>query len=58
MEMELIIKEIDKLKAAVDSLRQLGSDVPALDRNLQRMSASIKMLELNFVDPEKYRQPE
>jgi hypothetical protein len=57
MEMELIIKEIDKLKAAVSSLRQFGSDTPALDRNLQRISASIKMLELNFVDPEKYRQP-
>ncbi|WP_419661783.1 hypothetical protein [Desulfosarcina variabilis] len=56
MEMELITKEINNIKASVNSLRQIGKDVPALDRNLQRISANIKMLELNFLDPEKYCQ--
>jgi uncharacterized protein YfkK (UPF0435 family) len=56
MEMDLIAKEINTIKTAVSSLRQIGKDVPALDRNLQRISASLKMLELNFLDPEKYCQ--
>ena len=56
MEMDLIAKEINTIKTAVSSLRQLGKDVPALDRNLQRISASLKMLELNFIDPETYCQ--
>ena len=54
MKMETIVTEINNLKTAVDSLRQFADQLPALDRNLQRISASIKMLEFNFVDPEKY----
>jgi len=49
-----ISMEIQNLKNAVSNLRQLGENLPALDRNLQRIAASIKMLELNFEDPEKY----
>jgi hypothetical protein len=51
---EKIAIEIQNLKTAVNNLRQLSENLPALDRNLQRIAASIKMLELNFVDPQKY----
>lgn len=51
---EKITTEIQRLNAAVSNLRRLSQNLPALDRNLQRIAASIKMLELNFVDPEKY----
>jgi hypothetical protein len=46
--------EIETLRKAVERLQKLGNDFPALDRNLQRISASVKMLELNFVDPVKF----
>jgi hypothetical protein len=48
--------EIQNLKTAVNRLRQFSDNLPALDRNLQRIAASIKMLELNFIDPQKYGQ--
>lgn len=48
---EKIAGEIKKLKAMVDDLRGLGQGIPTLDRNLVRIAASVKMLELNFVDP-------
>jgi hypothetical protein len=43
--------EIAAMKAAVERLESLRGDFPTLDRNLVRIAASIKMLELNFVDP-------
>ena len=43
--------EIAAMKAAVERLESLRKEYPALDRNLVRIGASIKMLELNFVDP-------
>lgn len=43
--------EIAAMKAAIQGLESLRKDYPALDRNLVRIGASIKMLELNFVDP-------
>lgn len=48
---EKIAEEIEKLKAMVDDLRSLSQGIPSLDRNLVRIAASVKMLELNFVDP-------
>jgi hypothetical protein len=50
---EKIAIEIEKLKAVLDCLQGLGHDLPALDRNLTRIMASVKMLELNFIDPGK-----
>ncbi len=41
---------IEKLKTIVDDLKRSGADIPALDRNLVRITANIKMLELNFMD--------
>jgi hypothetical protein len=43
--------EIAAMKAAVERLESLRKAYPALDRNLVRIGASIKMLELNFLDP-------
>lgn len=43
--------EIEKIKAAINRLDGLSNGLPALERNLRRITASIKMLELNFVDP-------
>ena len=46
-----IAVEIEKLKSIIEDLRTLGQEIPALDRNLVRIAASVKMLELNFTDP-------
>jgi hypothetical protein len=43
--------EIAAMKASIEELASLRKEYPALDRNLVRISASLKMLELNFVDP-------
>jgi len=51
---ERLSVEIETLRKAVERLQKLGSDLPALDRNLRRISASVKMLELNFVDPVRF----
>ena len=48
---EKIAGEIEALKAIVDDLRSLSQGIPTLDRNLNRIAASVKMLELNFIDP-------
>ena len=43
--------EIEAMKTAVERLEALRTRYPALERNLVRVRASIKMLEMNFVDP-------
>jgi hypothetical protein len=43
--------EIEAMKTAIERLEPLRTHYPALDRNLVRISASLKMLEINFVDP-------
>jgi hypothetical protein len=48
---EKISSEIKMLKAAALHLESLSQEFPALSCNLKRIHASIKMLELNFVDP-------
>ena len=47
-----ITVEIEKLKSIIEDLRSLSQGIPALDRNLVRIAASVKMLEINFVDPD------
>jgi len=46
---ELDIK-IQSMKKTAEELRQIGEDFPALYRNISRILASIKMLELNISD--------
>jgi hypothetical protein len=50
---EKISSEIEALKLNAERLKAMSEDLPALNRNLVRVLASIKMLELNFVDPFK-----
>jgi len=45
-----IHSQIQVIKDAVRRLQKLSEDFPALNRNTARMSASLKMLELNVSD--------
>lgn len=51
---EKIAAEIRQLKIAALHLESLSRDFPALQCNLRRIQASLKMLELNFIDPIEY----
>ena len=42
--------QIIHLKAAAEALAASGHDIPAVQRNVSRVLASVKMLELNVVD--------
>jgi len=48
------LKEIDSkiqsMKKTAEELKQMGEEFPALYRNISRVLASIKMLELNISD--------
>jgi len=48
------LKELDSriqsMKKTAEELRQMGEEFPALYRNISRVLASIKMLELNISD--------
>jgi len=48
---EKISSEIEALKLSAERLKAMSEELPALNRNLVRVAASIKMLELNFVEP-------
>jgi hypothetical protein len=51
------LKELDSkiqsMKKTAEELKQMGEDFPALFRNISRVLASIKMLELNISDVAK-----
>jgi hypothetical protein len=57
MAKKIDLKEIDSkiqsLKKTAEELKQMGEDFPALYRNISRVLASIKMLELNISDVAK-----
>ncbi len=42
--------QIKQLKSTAEILRETGKEVPAVARNMVRIMASVKMLELNIVD--------
>jgi chaperonin cofactor prefoldin len=48
------LKELDSriqsIKKTAEELKQMGEDFPALYRNVSRLLASVKMLELNVSD--------
>ena len=54
MAKKIDLKELDSkiqsMKKTAEELRQMGEDFPALYRNISRVLASIKMLELNISD--------
>ncbi len=43
-------EELDIIGSSLNRLESLGQTIPALDRNLKRIRASFKMIELNFTD--------
>ena len=42
--------QILHLKSSAEALKTTGKDIPAIARNIARILASVKMLELNVVD--------
>ncbi len=46
-----ITEKIKIIKAAALELDRKGKEYPALSRNIARILASVKMLELNFQEP-------
>jgi hypothetical protein len=54
MEKEIDLKDLDckiqSMKRTAEELKTMGEDFPALYRNISRVLASIKMLELNISD--------
>ncbi len=43
-------EQIIHLKSSAEILGETGKDIPAVARNIVRIMASVKMLELNIVD--------
>jgi len=54
MAKKIDLKELDSkiqsIKKTAEELKKMGEDFPALYRNVSRVLASIKMLELNVSD--------
>ena len=42
--------KIQLIKNTAQELKTLGSEIPVIDRNIVRILASVKMLEMNFSD--------
>jgi len=50
IDLEGIDEKIHLLKETAQELKEMGKNIPAMDRNLLRILASIKMLEINISD--------
>jgi hypothetical protein len=50
IDLEGIDEKIQLLKETAQELKEMGKNIPAMDRNLVRILASIKMLEINISD--------
>ena len=50
VETAAVHNKIQQIKSAVEELRRMGDEFPAVRRNTDRILASIKMLELNISD--------
>ncbi len=50
IDLKQINSKVQLMKDTARELRHLGEDFPALTRNLVRIEASLKMLELNISD--------
>jgi hypothetical protein len=50
IDMDSIHVNIQSARKAVEELKRLGEDFPAVARNVERMLASLKMLEINVCD--------
>jgi hypothetical protein len=50
IDLKQINSKVQLMKKTAKELRHLGADFPALARNLVRIEASLKMLEINISD--------
>ena len=50
IDMDSLHRNIRSTRRAVEELKRLGEDFPAVARNAERMLASLKMLEINVSD--------
>jgi hypothetical protein len=50
IDLEGIEEKIQLMKEVAQELKEMGKSIPAMDRNLLRILASIKMLEINISD--------
>ena len=50
IDMDTLHLYIQSARKAVEELKRLGEDFPAVARNAERMLASLKMLEINVSD--------
>jgi hypothetical protein len=50
IDMDNMHRNIQSARKAVEELKRLGEDFPAVARNAERMLASLKMLEINVCD--------
>ena len=50
IDLEGIEEKIQLMKETAQELQEMGKNIPAMDRNLLRILASIKMLEINISD--------
>lgn len=49
-EIEKMDSQIKAIKEAAEELKALSGGIQAIDRNVERMLASVKMLEINVTD--------
>lgn len=45
---------IGRLRQTAEALQKMGKDLPAVEKNVARILASVKMLELNVCDPVEF----
>lgn len=50
IDLKQINSKVQLMKKSAKELKHLGADFPALTRNLVRIEASLKMLEINISD--------
>jgi hypothetical protein len=50
IDMQGLHSNIQRARQAVEELKRLGEDFPAVARNAERILASLKMLEINVSD--------
>jgi predicted ester cyclase len=50
IDVNAVDKKIQSMRQIAEELKAMSHECPALNRNLVRLSASLKMLEMNFSD--------
>jgi|GEM_PF-5523355 len=55
-ELQEIVRHIMALKENATALLEKADKLPALERNVRRILASLKMLEIDFIEPLALRQ--